>query len=178
MRVRGPNPGRSHGSADTLPLRHPTNSFKSIHMQHTMAHIVQMETFSALLTICAGNSPVTGEFPAQRPVMRSFDVFFDLSLNKRLSEQSWGWWFEPLSRPLWRHCNRQWTARYLERDLYQICVHVSCSHVVVLFSLGYISITELIYASYLSIRVDPVPNGVILKDIDKIVWDHSTIKPI
>ena len=46
----------------------------------------QMETFSALLAICAGNSPVTGEFPAQRPVMRSFDVFIDLRLNKRLSK--------------------------------------------------------------------------------------------
>ena len=41
----------------------------------------QMETFSALLVICAGNSPVSGEFPAQRPVTRSFDVFFDLGLN-------------------------------------------------------------------------------------------------
>ena len=37
-----------------------------------------METFSALLAFCAGNSPVHGEFPAQRPVTRSFDVFFDL----------------------------------------------------------------------------------------------------
>ena len=46
-----------------------------------------METFSALLAICAGNSPVTGEFPAQRPVTRSFGVFFDLRLNKRLSKQ-------------------------------------------------------------------------------------------
>ena len=45
----------------------------------------QMETFSALLAICAGNSPVTGEFPTQRPVTRSFDVFFDLRLYKRLS---------------------------------------------------------------------------------------------
>ena len=42
-----------------------------------------METFSALLAICAGNSPVPGEFSAQRPVTRSFDVFFDLRLNKR-----------------------------------------------------------------------------------------------
>ena len=42
----------------------------------------QMETFSALLVFCGGNSPVTGEFPAQKPVMRSFDVFFDLSPNK------------------------------------------------------------------------------------------------
>ena len=64
-----------------------------------------METFSALLAVCAGNSPVPGEFPAQRPVTRSFDVFFDLRLNKRLSKQSWGRSLESLSRPLWRHCN-------------------------------------------------------------------------
>ena len=64
-----------------------------------------METFSVLLAICAGNSPVPDEFPAQRPVTRSFDIFFDLRLNKRLSKQSWGWWFETLSRPLWLHFN-------------------------------------------------------------------------
>ena len=65
----------------------------------------QMETFSALLAICAGNSPVPSEFPTQRPVTQSFDVYFDLRLNKRLSTQSWGWWFEMLWCPLWRHCN-------------------------------------------------------------------------
>ena len=65
----------------------------------------QMETFSALLAICVGNSPVPGEFPAQRPVTRSFDVFFDLRQIKRLNKQSWGWWFETLSRPVWRHSN-------------------------------------------------------------------------
>ena len=64
-----------------------------------------METFSALLAICAEDSPVPGEFPAQRPLTRSFDIFFDLRLNKRLSKQSWGRWFEALSRPLWRHRN-------------------------------------------------------------------------
>ena len=63
----------------------------------------RMETFSTLLVICAGNSPVTSEFPAQRPVARSFSVFFDLHLNKRLSKQLWGWWFETPSGPLWRH---------------------------------------------------------------------------
>ena len=63
----------------------------------------QMETFSALLAFCAGNSPVTGEFPAQRAVTRSFHVFFDLRLNKQLSKQSWGWWFETPSRSLWRN---------------------------------------------------------------------------
>ena len=51
----------------------------------------QMETFSALLAFCVENSPVPGEFPAQRPVTRNFDVFFDLHLNKRLSEQPRGW---------------------------------------------------------------------------------------
>ena len=65
----------------------------------------QMETFSALLAICVGNSPVPGEFPTQRPVTRSFDVYFDLRPNKRLSKQSWCWWFETPSRTLWRHRN-------------------------------------------------------------------------
>ena len=50
-----------------------------------------MEAFSALLALSAGNSPVTGEvtgeFHAQSPVTRSFDVIFDLRLNKRLSKQ-------------------------------------------------------------------------------------------
>ena len=44
-----------------------------------------MEKFSALLAICAGNSPVTGEFPTQRPVTRSFDIFLDLRMNKPLT---------------------------------------------------------------------------------------------
>ena len=47
-----------------------------------------MEVCSALLAVYAGNSPVHGEFPVQRPVTRSFDIFFDLRLNKRLSKQS------------------------------------------------------------------------------------------
>ena len=64
-----------------------------------------METFSALMAICAGNSPVPGEFPTQRPLTRSFDVYPDLRPNKRLSKQSRGWWFETLSHPLWRHRN-------------------------------------------------------------------------
>ena len=61
----------------------------------------QMETFCSLTAIRTGNSPVSGEFPTQRPVTWSFDAFFDL----RLYKQSWGWWFQTLSRPLWRHCN-------------------------------------------------------------------------
>ena len=45
-----------------------------------------MSTFFALLALCAGNSTVTGEFPAQRSVTRSFEVFFGLCLNKWLSK--------------------------------------------------------------------------------------------
>ena len=62
------------------------------------------------MTSSSGNffrvtGPLCGEFPAQRPVTRSFDVFFHLRLNKRLSKQWWGWWFETPSRSLWRHRN-------------------------------------------------------------------------
>ena len=65
----------------------------------------RIETFSSLLALCARNSPVNGESPSQRPVTRSFDVFFDLRLNKRLSKQSRRRWFETPLRLLWRHCN-------------------------------------------------------------------------
>ena len=60
---------------------------------------------TGLLSFWAGNSPITSEIPAQRPVAWSFDVFFDLRQNKRLSKKSWGWWFETPSRSLWRHCD-------------------------------------------------------------------------
>ena len=81
----------------------------------------QMYTFSALLAICAGNSPASGELPAQRPVTQSFDVFFDLCINKQLKKQSRGGWLETLSRPLWRHCHEkenitrscsEWSVRF------------------------------------------------------------------
>ena len=64
-----------------------------------------METFSTLLALCKGNPSVTGGFPLQRPVTRIFDVFFDLSLNKRLGKQSRRRWFETQSRSSWRHWN-------------------------------------------------------------------------
>ena len=76
----------------------------------------QMETFSALLAICAGKSPVT----AQRPATRGFDVFFDLLLNKRLSKQWWGWWFETPSHPLWYHCDtiyRAWSKSHRKKTM-------------------------------------------------------------
>ena len=52
-----------------------------------------------------GEFTAPGEFSAQRPVTRIFDVFIDLCLNKRLSKQPWGWWFETPAWSLWRHRN-------------------------------------------------------------------------
>ena len=65
----------------------------------------QMETFFALLVLCERNPPVSGHLPSQRPVTWSFDVYFDLRLNKWLIKQSRRRWFETPSRSLWRHCN-------------------------------------------------------------------------
>ena len=59
----------------------------------------QMGTFSTLLTLCAGNSPVIDEFSPHTPVTWSFDIFFDLCMNKRHR------WFETPSCSLWLHCN-------------------------------------------------------------------------
>ena len=59
----------------------------------------------------------SGEFHSQRPATQSFDVFFDLRLNKRFSKQSWGWWFETPSHSLWRHCNI--FGRYNKSTIYQ-----------------------------------------------------------
>ena len=67
---------------------------------------------SALLALCEGNSPITGEFTSQRPVTRSFDVFFYLRLNKRLRKPSRHRWFETPLCSIWRHCN----------DITHICV--------------------------------------------------------
>ena len=95
-----------------------------------------METFSTLLAICAGNSPVPGEFPTQRPVTRSFDVFFDLLLNKRLSKQWWGWWFETLSRPLWRYrnegqqCEKLFLAITSLWWIHNVCIILLTQHII------------------------------------------------
>ena len=72
-------------------------------------------------------------FHFQRPVTRSFDVFFDLRPNKRLSKQSWGWRFEKLSLQLWRHSNVKdddkiylTLVERLANSLYMTCTNVQC----------------------------------------------------
>ena len=71
-----------------------------------------------------------GEFPTQRPVTLSFDVFFDLRLNKRLSKQPWGWWFKTLSCPLWRHGNNWYRLCHLRKCVPQIrrCLPEYCQY--------------------------------------------------
>ena len=66
--------------------------------------------FRVTVPLC-GEFTGPGEFPAQRPVTRSFGVFFDLHLNKRLSKQPPGWWFETSLWSLWRHCNVLYICR-------------------------------------------------------------------
>ena len=73
---------------------------------------------STLLALCEGNPSVTSEFPAQRTVVRIFDVFFDLRLNKRLCKQSWRRWLKTPWRSLWRHSNviLQHTSKYIRNS--------------------------------------------------------------
>ena len=81
------------------PMKPPTSPRKECTMTSSIGNIFRVTGY-----LC-GEFTGPGEIPTQRPVMRTFDVFFDLRLNKRLSKQWWGWWFETLSCPLWRHRN-------------------------------------------------------------------------
>ena len=79
-----------------------------VHMWLVLIHYMMTSSSGNIFRVTGplcGEFTGPGEFPAQRPVTRSFDVFFDLRPNKRLSKQSWGWWFETPSRSLWCHRN-------------------------------------------------------------------------
>ena len=99
------------------------------HYYHMIFFIVRASIWSCLCSSCSTESlasvsmmssngnifhltgPLCGEFtghqwiPHTKAVTQSFDVVFDLRLNKCLSKQSWGWWFEMPSRSLWCNCN-------------------------------------------------------------------------
>ena len=81
---------------------------KNAWWRHQMEHFPRYWPFVRGIHRSAVNSPHKGH-----AVTRSFDVFFDWRLKKRLSKQSWGWWFEAPSRPLWRHCNRLTSSQEL-----------------------------------------------------------------
>ena len=102
----------------------------------------QFETFSALLTLCTGNSPVTGAFPPQKPMTQRFDVFFDRRLNKLFSKQSRSRWFENPSRSLWRHCNDY------------VCVHEKTGHVTMSITNGNV-LNNIFNLDYFNVRYIP-----------------------
>ena len=95
--------------------------------------------FRATSHLC-GEFTGSGDFPTQRPVTRSFDVFFDLCLNKRLNKQPWGWWFETPSWSLWRQCNAQFfsrvPARYLHPAFRTVCTCNKFSFIYIYFFIG------------------------------------------
>ena len=81
----------------------PTSISPVFMMTSSNGNMFRVTGFCAVNSpVTVGNSPVTGEFPSHRPVTRSFNVFFDLHLNKRLSKQSRRRWFETPSLSLWR----------------------------------------------------------------------------
>ena len=85
----------------------------------------------------------------------SFDVFFDLRLNKRLSKQSWGWWFETPSHPLWRHCN-EFSWSYGLQTFFRICWNSK---------LFFINLSIPISITKISFRVNDFVIGHWLKEI-------------
>ena len=101
---------------------HSQKCIRKCRLQNVGHHddVIQWKHFRIIGHLCG---EITGQrwIPSQRPVTRSFDVFFDLRPNKLLSKQSWCWWFETLSRPLWRHCN-------VSGLNFLTCVLYACEH--------------------------------------------------
>ena len=133
----------------------------------------QMETFSALLAIYVGNSPVTGEFPTQRPVSRSFDIFFDLHLNKRLSKQTWVWWFEMLLHPLWCNFNEwQIIGLHFSRYFVQVLTSTVLTKSVGIY-LGNKSLASSVY-SVKEFTVVALHKRMLLSDMSILIVTHTT----
>ena len=109
-----------------------------------------MEALSALLALCVDNSPVPGEFPTQRPATRSFEVFFDLRLNKRLSKQSCGWWSVTPSRWVWRHCNVPTVVASVAKKIIKwyisIGAHMNAKHVWYQYAISLLTYTDAVHS--------------------------------
>ena len=96
---------------------------------HRLCIIALTVSKFCMMTLSNGNVfCVTGPFVRgihrSPSVTRSFDVFFDLHLNKGLSKQSRRQWFETPSHPLWRHCNGCHLLKWWEWISY---IHVKLS---------------------------------------------------
>ena len=132
-------------------------------------------------------------WPFVRGIHRSpvFHVFFDLRLNKPLSKQSWGWWFETLSRPLWRHCNRPYFGLALKtpprmispscwfrRCLWWLWENLSCCKRTVLCLCH-----EHIYrvrlkntCTYSWVIYNPMKLDFIMIIVDGVLWEFVSLK--
>ena len=115
-------------------LKLKVTGLKKIMMTSSIGNI-----FSVTGPLC-GEFTGPGEYPTQRPVTRSFDVFFDLRLNKRLSKHSWGWWFETLSWSLWRHHNERGRCDNASGVGFLICRSNKFHHIHEAFQWQYISV--------------------------------------
>ena len=106
------------------------STFGQYHRQErlTLFHhedIIKWKHFPRYWPFVHGNSPVTGEFPPQRPVTQRFDVFFDLCQNVQLSKQSYDWWFEMPLCPLWYHGTADYQSLITRSD--SQCYHSGAS---------------------------------------------------
>ena len=85
-----------HRHSHVTPPHDVPQPYEARPVSFTTGHILLMMTssngniFRVTGPLC-GEFTGPGEFHAQRPVKRSFDVFFDLRLNKKLSKQPRGW---------------------------------------------------------------------------------------
>ena len=120
--VQDCNISNANALRDTaLVLSHPHVDYVSFNslMNPTFLKIMMTSSIENIFRVIdplCGEFTGPGEFPAQRPVTRSFDVFFDLRLNKRLSKQPRGWWFETPPCSLWRQRNVLLVARQASRE--------------------------------------------------------------
>ena len=122
---------------------------------------------------CAGNPPVPGEFPAQRPVTRSFEVFFDLHPNKQLSKQWWGWWFETPSCPLWRH-RKDISCQWCISQKFHRWIHpVSRSKLLILFVLKWKQGTNWVAQVNPAIMLVMLSNVVQYESIWKVFFHEN-----
>ena len=141
-----------------------------------------METFSALLALCAGNLSVTGEFPSRRPVVRSFDFFMYAWIN--------GWVNNREAINLRRHRAHydvtvmysnyemgQFMSKYVNPDM-ACCRHSRgrCNKIAEYFSDKYLIATMTSNRKTKSTRISSVENGVWGLNITLTDWGRISQK--
>ena len=120
--------GVYHGHRNYKFIRRTRTGIIQIEMPYGDSPVTHRNQTQVMMTSSSGNifrvtGPLCGEctgpgeFPAQRPVTQSFDGFFDLRPNKRLSKQPWGWWFETQSWSLWFYCNVKQCCLWIPGEL-------------------------------------------------------------